>query len=72
MFGPTRAEIMDIRKRYPQGTRIELIHMDDKQAPPDGTLGTVFRVDDMGTVHVNWDNGSSLGVVLGIDYIRKV
>ena len=46
--------------------------MEDPQAPPIGTLGTVKAVDDIGTIHVAWDNGSSLGVVLGVDDCRKV
>ena len=46
--------------------------MDDVQAPPLGTKGTVVAVDDIGTIHVKWDNGSSLGIVLGEDLCRKV
>lgn len=30
-----------------------------------GDRGTVTMVDDIGTVHVNWDRGSTLGVVFG-------
>ena len=41
--------------------------MDDIQAPPTGTLGTVRYVDDIGTIHIKWDNGSSLGLVIGED-----
>ena len=61
-----------LRKEYPKGCRVELVSMDDFQAPPDGTKGTVVLVDDIGTVHVRWDNGSSLGAAYGIDEIRKV
>ena len=46
--------------------------MDDFQAPPIGTKGTVRGVDDMGNILVNWDNGSSLNVVYDIDVIRKI
>ena len=60
----------DLRERYPQGTRVELIRMDDAQAPPIGTKGTVTAVDDIGTIHVKWDNGSSLGVAYGEDHCR--
>ena len=45
--------------------------MDDPQAPPIGTKGTVTHVDDIGTIHVAWDNGSSLGVAYGVDFCRK-
>lgn len=67
-----RSIIKEIKETYPEGTRVKLIQMDDFQAPPIGTLGTVRIVDDTGTVHVNWDNGSSLGAVYGEDKIEKV
>lgn len=51
---------------------LKQIRMEDPQAPSIGTLGTVKAVDDIGTIHVAWDNGSSLGVVLGVDDCRKV
>lgn len=71
MFGIPREEIERLRKRYPEGCRVELVYMDDMQAPPTGTKGTVKCVDDIGTVHVSWDNGSSLGAAYGEDVIRK-
>ena len=49
-----------------------LVKMDDIQAPPVGTQGTVRFVDDIGTVHVSWDNGSSLGAAMGADIIKRV
>jgi len=57
----------DIKRKYPEGTRIRLGHMYDAHAVPEGTLGTVQFVDDMGTIHVSWDNGSSLGLIVGED-----
>lgn len=51
------------KKLWKKGDRIELISMDDIQAPPAGTKGTVIGVDDMGQIMVNWDNGSSLSVI---------
>ncbi len=65
-------QIKSLRESFPAGCRVELLRMDDDQAPPVGTLGTVVAVDDIGTIHVKWDNGSSLGVVLGVDDCRKV
>ncbi len=54
------------KKMYPPGTRIELISMKDPYAPvTSGTSGTVKVVDDMATIHTNWDNGNSLGIVPG-------
>ena len=61
-----------LRKTCPAGTRVELVRMDDVQAPPIGTKGTVYGVDDTGSILVNWDNGSGLNVVYGIDSCRKV
>ena len=60
--------ILDIlRTKYTPGTRIELDKMDDPQAPPVGTQGTVIGVDRRGSIMVEWDNGSSLNVVFGKD-----
>ena len=61
-----------LRETYPAGTRVELIQMDDAQAPPTGTCGTVIGVDDTGSLLVNWDNGSGLNVIWGVDVVRKV
>lgn len=67
-------QLKKLREEYPIGTRVELIHMDDpynKKLVP-GCRGTVRWVDDWGTIHVNWDCGSGLGVVYGEDSCRKV
>ena len=67
-----RATVGMLRINYPKGTRVELVKMDDVQAPPIGTQGTVSGVDDIGTIMVVWDNGSHLGLVLGEDICRKI
>ncbi len=46
--------------------------MDDIQAIPSGTHGIVDFVDDEGTLHMDWDNGSSLGLIIGEDKFRVV
>ena len=69
---PNKATVDLIRSQYPAGTRVELVQMDDAQAPPVGTLGTVWGVDDTGSIMVHWDNGSGLNVVYGVDVCRKV
>ena len=61
-----------LRERFPRGTRVELVQMDDPQAPPIGTKGTVRGVDDIGSIMVAWDNGGSLSVAYGEDICRKV
>jgi len=62
-----------ILEMYPAGTRVELVQMNDAQAPPPGTKGTVTGVDAVGTIHVRWDNGSTLGIVLDAgDRCRKI
>lgn len=60
-------DIESLKKEFPVGSRVELIKMDDKQAPPIGTKGTVLGVDDIGSIMVAWDNGSSLNVIYGED-----
>lgn len=68
-----RREMVEwLRECYPKGCRVELVQMDDFQAPPIGTQGIVRGVDDMGSIMVRWDNGSSLSVVYGEDVIRKL
>ena len=74
MYTISKETLQALRERFPQGTRVELVHMDDpyntKLFP--GCKGTVRCVDDMGTIHVSWDCGSSLGIVYGEDSCRKV
>ena len=69
---PRRETVERIRREFPVGCRVELLRMDDPQAPPIGTCGTVIGVDDTGSVMVRWDNGSGLHVVYGEDECRKV
>lgn len=61
-----------LRKMYPVGAKVELVRMDDIQAPPVGTKGVVEFIDDIGTIHVKWENGSSLGVVYGEDLCKVI
>lgn len=64
----TPKTLESIKHRYPEGTRIELISMEDPYAPIlPGTKGTVRFVDDMGTIHMKWDNGRTLGLIYGED-----
>ena len=74
MNRPTHEELDDLRSRYPKGSRVKLIRMDDPycQDLKPGMLGTVMQVDDIGTIHVSWDCGSSLGVVFGEDSCTRI
>lgn len=69
---PSKETVESIRARFPKGTRVELVQMDDVQAPPIGTMGTVLGVDDIGSIMVAWDSGGSLSVAYGADVCRKV
>ena len=69
---PNRATVDKIRKTYPAGTRVELVRMDDSQAPPIGTHGTVLGVDDTGSLIMRWDNGCGLNVLPEADEVKKI
>ena len=64
--------IQFLKDLYPTGTRMKLVEMNDIQAPPIGTLGTVMYVDDIGTIHIKWDNGSTLGAAYPEDRVTKI
>ena len=63
-----------IRQQYTSGARVELTKMNDPYRTDivPGCRGTVRFVDDMGTIHVRWDIGSSLGVVYGEDTCKLI
>ena len=64
--------LKELREKYKPGTLVLLEKMDDAMAPPIKTRGTVTSVDDIGTIHVNWETGSSLGVVYGEDRVSVI
>jgi hypothetical protein len=67
-----RGQVQYLRDHYKKGMRVRLIFMDDRQAPPVGTMGTIQHVDDAGTIHVRWDTGSGLGLIYGEDEFEIV
>lgn len=69
---PSKEIVEQVRKSYPEGCRVELVKMDDPQAPPIGTKGTVWKVDDTANIMVEWDNGSGLNVVYGEDICKRL
>lgn len=69
---PSKEIVESVRNRYPVGCRVELVQMNDAQAPPVGTKGTVLGVDDTGSLLMRWDTGSGLNVVYGEDIVKKL
>lgn len=58
-----RRELIEhMKNKYPSGTRVELIEMEGEPQMQKGLQGTVVAVDDIGQIHVQWDNGSTLAL----------
>ena len=73
MFGVSEQTLERLRRQYPKGCRVELVHMNDPYSKlQPGDRGTVRFVDDIGTIFVSWDCGSSLGVAYGEDSCKVV
>lgn len=73
MFGIPRTVVEERKKAFPPGARVELIKMTDPVHPLNpGEQGTVTGVDDLGTIHVNWDCGSGLGLAYGEDECKNL
>ena len=69
---PNKETVARVRTQFTSGTRVQLLEMDDPQAPPIGTRGIVMWVDDTASLCVEWDNGSTLNVIYGQDRVRIV
>lgn len=69
---PNKETVDQVRWQFPAGCRVELVKMDDPEAPPIGTKGTVIGVDDIASVMVSWDSGGSLSIAYGEDLCRKI
>lgn len=67
-----QSRVNRLKAQYPEGTVIELISMDDKQAPPAGTKGTVIGVDDIGQILVHWESGGGLNLIPWIDKFKII
>jgi hypothetical protein len=73
MFGLSNERLKELKEKYPVGTRVKCISMPQEPHPvPRGTIGTVTGVDDLGTIHVHWDNHSALGLVIDVDKFEIV
>lgn len=63
----------NLKEKYPKGTKIRCIQMNDPYHPvPSGTIGIVEHVDDAGTIHMHWENGSSLGLIENEDVFEVI
>nr|DAV46432.1 MAG TPA: protein of unknown function (DUF4314) [Caudoviricetes sp.] len=70
---PNKAYLEQLRKAYPAGTKIQLISMRDEKYPVlPGTVGEVTHIDDMGSIHMKWQNDSSLALIPEVDSFRVV
>ena len=69
---PSKERVEALRKYYPRGTKVKLLAMDDPQAPPTGAMGEILGVDDAGQLLVQWETGSSLSLIPGVDSFRIV
>lgn len=72
MNAPSKERLERLRKAFPPGRRVRLVRMEDAQAPPAGTCGTVHFVDDLGSIHIAWDTGGSLAALDGEDEIERL
>ena len=70
-IGNELRQVERLKKQYTPGTKIQCIQMDDPyHAVAPGSIGTVDHVDDAGTIHMSWENGSSLGLIPGEDHFK--
>ena len=70
---PSKETVARLREQYPEGARVELVSMDDPHSTlRPGDKGRVSMVDDTGTIFVAWDSGSGLGIVYGVDSVRRI
>lgn len=65
-------KINQLKTKYPKGTKIKLIEMQDPYPIPSGTIGKVKLIDDMGQIHIQWENNSGLALIEGIDKFEIV
>ena len=70
---PSKSYLEQLRKKYPAGTKLQLISMRDEKYPIlPGTIGVVTHIDDMGSIHMKWQNGSSLALIPEVDSFKVV
>ena len=68
---PNQKEVKLLRQKYKPGTKVQLIKMYDYISPvSSGTIGSVDFIDDIGNIHMKWENGSRLSLIVGLDEFR--
>ena len=68
---PNKAYLEQLRKQYPKGTKLQMITMRNEKYPvPPGTVGEVTHIDDIGSIHMKWENGSSLALISEVDSFK--
>ena len=67
-----KVDVMSLRKKYKEGTKVRLIYMNDVYPQKPGTIGIVSNVDDLGNIHVNWETGSTLALIPYVDKFELV
>lgn len=61
------------RDLYPKGTRIRILSMPNKENPvPTNTIGTIKSVEETGHIFVDWDNGQTEPIQLGVDQFKPL
>ena len=70
---PSKSYLEQLRKQYPKGTKLQLISMRNEKYPIlPGTIGEVTHIDDLGSIHMKWQNGSSLALIPEVDSFKVV
>lgn len=70
---PKREIVEWVRQQYPTGCRVALVMMSDPHTDlKPGDEGSVTFVDDIATIHIQWDSGSNLGAAYGVDVVKRV
>lgn len=70
---PSESYLEQLRKQYPKGTKLQLISMRNEKYPIlPGTIGEVTHIDDLGSIHMKWQNGSSLALIPEVDSFKVV
>ncbi|WP_304683918.1 DUF4314 domain-containing protein [Ileibacterium valens] len=67
MLNPDKDFISFFKDHYKPGMKVQLIEMNDPQAPAPGTKGVVTGVDDLGNILVRWETVSSLNLIPKVD-----